>query len=123
MNCSHDGVTRDLFFQVDDEGNSKIMTPKFPEVLGENVGGTTLDRPYASGSYSVSDNGTIAFTLTAPSHPAEVAVRTVRDKRPSRLTNLSASLLDQRKLATVEEIRYKSSHLGRMIHGPIVKPA
>jgi acylaminoacyl-peptidase len=113
----------ELFFQFDDEGNTKIVTTKSPEILADNVGGTTLDRPYASGSYSVSDDGTIAFTQTAPSYPAEVAVRTARDKRPSRLTNLSTSLLGQKKLATVEEIRYKSSHDGRMIHGWIVKPA
>ncbi len=113
---------RELFFQYDDEGNTKIVTPKFPEVLADNIGGTTLDRPYASGSFSVADDGTIAFTQTSTSHPAEVAIRTPRDKRPSRLTNLSASLLDQKKLASVEEIRYKSSYDGRMIHGWIVKP-
>jgi acylaminoacyl-peptidase len=113
----------ELFFQFDDEGNTRIATTRSAEILADNVGGTTLDRPYASGSFSVSDNGTIAFTLTAPSHPSEVAVRTVKDKRPTRLTHLSASLLDQRKLATVEEIRYKSSHDGRTIHGWIVKPA
>ncbi|MBI3823915.1 MAG: S9 family peptidase [Planctomycetes bacterium] len=113
----------ELFFQFDDEGNTKVVTTKFPEVLADNVGGATLDRPYASGSYSVSDDGTIAFTQTSPLHPAEVAVLTVKDKRPTRLTNLSASLLDQKKLATVEEIRYKSSHDGREIHGWIVKPA
>jgi dipeptidyl aminopeptidase/acylaminoacyl peptidase len=113
----------ELFFQFDDEANTKVMTAKFPEALADNVGGTTLDRPYSSGSYSVSDNGTIAFTLTSPSHPAEVAIHSVKDKRPTRLTNLSASLFDQRKLATIEEIRYKSSHDGRMIHGWLVKPA
>ena len=42
------------------------------------------------GSYSVADNGLIAFTQTSPSHPAEVAVQTVKDKSPQRLTNLSA---------------------------------
>jgi dipeptidyl aminopeptidase/acylaminoacyl peptidase len=113
----------ELFFQFDDAGNTKIVTTKFSEILADNVGGTTLDRPYASGSFTVSDNGTIAFTLTSPSYPAEVAVRTVKDKRPTRLTNLSDSLLDQRKLASVEEIHYKSSHDGRTIHGWIVKPA
>jgi dipeptidyl aminopeptidase/acylaminoacyl peptidase len=113
----------ELFFQFDDEGNTKIVTATLPEVLADNIGGVTLDRPYSSGSFSAANNGAIAFTQTAPSHPAEVAVLTVKDKRPSRLTNLSASLLDQRKLATVEEVRYKSSHDGRMIHGWIVKPA
>src|SRR5207249_3692746 len=86
------------------------------------VGGTTLDRPYASGTFSVSDHGTIAFTQTHPSYPAEVAVRSPKDKAPRRLTHLSTSLLGQKKLATVEEIRYKSSHDGRMMHGWIVTP-
>ncbi len=115
----------ELFFQFDDEGNTKIkiISERLTVVLADNVGGTTLDRPYSSGSFSVADDGTIAFTQTSASHPAEVAVRTSQDKAPRRLTNLSASLLDQKKLATVEEIRYKSSHDGRMIHGWIVKPA
>ncbi len=113
----------ELFFQYDDEGNTKIATIEHPEILADNIGGTTLDRPYASGSFSVSDNGTIAFTQTSPSYPAEVAVRTVKDKRPTRITNITASLLGQKKLATVEEIRYKSSHDGRPVHGWIVKPA
>lgn len=114
-----------LFFQFDDEGNTKIMeiAESFTGVVADNVGGTTLDRPYASGTFSVSDNGTVAFTLTSPSHPAEVAIRKADGKAPHRLTHISASLLDQRKLATIEEIRYKSSHDGRVIHGWIVKPA
>ncbi len=114
-----------LFYQYDDEGNTKIASLAKKVVLADNVGGTTLDRPYASGSFSVSDDGTIAFTQTSPGHPAEVAVRAPSDKAPRRLTYLSASLLDQKKLATVEEIRYKSSVAsgGRMIHGWIVKPA
>ena len=32
------------------------------ETVAEHVGGTTLDRPYASGSYSVANDGTVAFT-------------------------------------------------------------
>jgi acylaminoacyl-peptidase len=114
-----------LFFQFDDEGNTKIkvISERFTGILADNVGGTTLDRPYSSGSFSAADNGTIAFTQTAPGHPAEVAVRTLEDKAPHRLTHISASLLDQRKLASVEEIHYKSSHDGRTIHGWIVKPA
>jgi acylaminoacyl-peptidase len=113
----------ELYFQYDDEGITKITTPRlFPKALAENVGGTTTDRPYSSGSFSVSDNGAIAYTLTDPSHPAEVGVRGPKDKAARRLTYLSAPLLGKLKLATVEEIRYKSSHDGRMIHGWIVKP-
>jgi len=112
-----------LYFQFDDEGNTKIATTEIPHVLADQVGGITLDRPYASGSFSVSDDGAIAFTQTSYLHPADVAVRTAKEKSARRLTRLSESLLNQKKLATVEEIRCKSSHDGREIHGWIVKPA
>ena len=63
---SKDG--KGIYFLYDDKGNTKIgyvatsgkMTKK-----ADNVGGTTIGRPYASGSYSVSDEGVIAYTLHA----------------------------------------------------------
>ena len=90
--------------------------------VAEHVGGTTLDRPYASGSFSVAGDGTVAFTLTSPDRPADVAVRRPGDKEARRLTQLNDSLLGHKALGTVEEIRYKSSHDGRQIQGWIVKP-
>ena len=39
-----------------------------------------------------------------------------------RLTRLNDNLLGHKTLGTVEDIRYKSSHDGRQIHGWIVKP-
>jgi acylaminoacyl-peptidase len=114
-----------LLFQSDDEGNTKIMSMNQEGAvtpLADKVGGTTLDRPYASGSFSAAADGSIAFTQTGPNYPAQVAVRLPSDKGPRGLTHLSASLLGQKKLAPVEEIRYKSSHDGRTIHGWIVKP-
>lgn len=117
--------TGDIFCQYDDRGNTKIasVTPDGAvKVLADMVGGTTTDRPYQSGSFSVADDGTIAFTQTHPNYPAEVAVRGPGDEKPRRVTHLHASLLHQRKLAGIEEINYKSSHDGRTIHGWIVKP-
>src|SRR5207247_2021905 len=65
-----------LFFQYDDQGNTRVghvsLEGKLQNVA-ENVGGTTLDRPYASGTFSVGDNGTVAFTSSRPEHPADVA--------------------------------------------------
>jgi acylaminoacyl-peptidase len=115
----------ELVFQFDDEGNTRIASVApgdEPRNLVDRVGGTTLDRPYASGSFSAANDGTIAYTRTEPGYPAEIAVLTPTAKQPRQLTNLHASLLDQRKLATIEEIHYKSSHDGRMIQGWIVKP-
>jgi len=121
---SRDG--KRVYFQFDDEGITKVgfLDPLAPKVqtLAGNVGGTTLDRPYASGSFSVADDGTVAFTLTSPDRPADVAVRRAGDKEARRLTRLNDSLLGHKTLGTIEEIRYKSSHDGRQIHGWIVKP-
>ena len=37
----------EIYYQFDDQGNTKILAAKAGLVLAENVGGTTLDRPYA----------------------------------------------------------------------------
>lgn len=115
----------EIFFQYDDEGNTKVASVSPDGALrsvADCVGGTTLDRPYAGGSFSVADDGTVAFTQTSTIQPAEVAVRSPKETASRQVTNLNASLLGQRKLATVEEFRYKSSHDGRMMHGWVVKP-
>lgn len=121
---SRDG--KRVYFQFDDQGHTKVgfLDPQAPKVetVAAHVGGTTLDRPYASGSFSVADDGTVAFTLTSPDRPADVAVRRPQDKEARRLTRLNDSLLNPKLLGTVEEIRYPSSQDARSIHGWIVKP-
>jgi len=42
--------------------------------LASNIGGTTIGRPYASGTFSVSHDGTLAYTQTRPEYPADVAI-------------------------------------------------
>jgi acylaminoacyl-peptidase len=116
---------RGLFVQYDDRGETRlglISLNGTVQTLADGIGGTTLDRPYASGSFSVALDNTVAFTQTAPDQPAEVAVRRPSDKQPRRLTSLNADLLGTKKLGAVEEISYKSSHDGRAIQGWIVKP-
>jgi acylaminoacyl-peptidase len=113
-----------LYFQFDDKGTTKIGRVTLDgkvDTVAEGVGGVTLDRPYASGSFSVSDDGTVAFTQTQPDCPAEVAVRR-RDSEQRRLTSLNANVLGHRTLGKVEEIWYKSSYDGRSIQGWIVHP-
>ncbi|MFQ6116556.1 MAG: DPP IV N-terminal domain-containing protein, partial [bacterium] len=72
---SRDG--KGLYFQFDDEGNTKIgyisLSGKI-QTLASDVGGTSIGRPYASGSFSVARNGRFAYTHTQPDHPADVAV-------------------------------------------------
>jgi acylaminoacyl-peptidase len=114
-----------LYFQYTDRGNHKIGFATLAgevRTLAENVGGTELGRPYASGSFSVGGDGVLAFTLTGPGHPADVAVVTPHDPRPRRLTALNDGWLGGKALGSVEEIGYESAHDGRKIQGWVVKP-
>lgn len=118
---SKDG--KGLYFLYDDKGNTKIgyiTTAGKMKKEADNVGGTTIGRPYASGSFSVSDEGMIAYTYTRPDHPADIVV--VDGKNDKRLTNLNDGLLNHRTLGKVEEIWYKSSFDGRDLQGWIVYP-
>jgi dipeptidyl aminopeptidase/acylaminoacyl peptidase len=121
---SRDG--RGLNFLYDEAGDTKIGFVTIPEdtveVISDHVGGLSLGRPYGGGQFSVSPDGTFAFTHTSFDHPADVAV--VRKGEPARrLTRLNDDLLGHKKLASVEEIHYKSSFDQRDIEGWIMTPA
>jgi len=94
--------------------------------VASGVGGLSLGRPYGGGQFSVSDGGTVAFTLAGEHHPADVAVAASKGGsspgNANRLTELNRDLLDYRALGAVEEIWYESSYDGRRIQGWIVKP-
>ncbi|GIW78378.1 MAG: acyl-peptide hydrolase [Gemmatales bacterium] len=119
---SRDG--KGLFFSFDDQGHTKIayfpLAGK-PKTLASGVGGTTLGRPYASGSFSASGT-TIAFTYTTPFRPADVAVFSLENPQPKRITTLNEDLFGQKKLGQVEEFWFTSSFDRKNIHGWIVKP-
>lgn len=114
-----------LYVQYDDTGTTKLA---FVSLAGEiamlagHVGGVTLDRPYASGTFSANGKGAFAFTRSEPDYPAEVAVGKKGATDVRQLTRLNDDLFGQRRLATTEELWFKSSADGRRIHGWIVKP-
>lgn len=123
-NITWDASGKGLYFMYDEKGNTKIgyiTTSGSISKLTDNVGGTTIGRPYASGSYSVSKNGTLAYTQTRPEYPAELAI--IQNKKaPKLITSLNEDVLAYRELGKVEEVWYKSSFDGRDIQGWIVKP-
>ena len=113
-----------LYFQYDDEGNSKVGFVTLEgdlEVVAEDLGGTSYGRPYGGGSFSVAKDGSVALNQTRPEFPGEVAVG-ARGRDVRRLTSLNDDLLANRQLGEVEEIWWDSSFDGRPIHGWIVKP-
>ncbi|RDY60038.1 alpha/beta hydrolase family protein [Flagellimonas nanhaiensis] len=114
-----------LYVYYDDKGNGKVGFVSLSgntRKIADNIGGTTLGRPYPSGSYSVSKNGTMVITQTRPNHPADLAVLRPKSKYPSKLTNLNGALLNYRTLGKVEEVWYKSSVDGRDVQGWVVYP-
>lgn len=119
------GTDGKLYGTYDDKGNSKIaqvsLSGKVTK-LADDIGGTTLGRPYASGSYSVSNQGTIAFTYSQPDRPADIGILYKKDKKPHIRTQLNEDLLGYKTLGKVEELWYKSSFDGRDLQGWIVYP-
>lgn len=124
-NLTWDSKSKGIYFSYDDKGNSKIAyIPLSGNVkkLADNLGGTSIGRPYGGGSFSLSAEGTLAYTFTRPEFPADIAVVKPKDKAPGRITQLNRGLLDQRKLGKVEELWYTSTVDGRDIQGWIVYP-
>ena len=114
-----------LFFQYDDEGNSKVAFATLDgdvTVLAGDLGGTSYGRPYGGGSFSVANDGTFALNQTRPDMPGEVAVGRRGGPGARTVTALNEDLLAGRTLGQVEEIWWESSFDGRPIHGWVVKP-
>jgi dipeptidyl aminopeptidase/acylaminoacyl peptidase len=119
---SRDG--QGLFFQYDDSGDTRVGYLTLGGTLKPvvaSLGGLSIDRPYGGSSYSLAADGSIAFTLAGPEHPADVAV--ARAGQPAqRLTRLNDDLFAAKQLGAVEEIWYRSGFDQRRVQGWIVKP-
>ena len=112
-----------LYYKYDNHGNGKIgyaVLSGKTKKIADNLGGTTIGRPYGGGSYSVSNTGRIAYTVTSPYHPADIAYYDGR--KTDRISNLNNDLLSNRDLGEITDIWYNSSIDGRRIQGWIAKP-
>jgi dipeptidyl aminopeptidase/acylaminoacyl peptidase len=122
LRWSGDGQT--LWIQYTSEGVGRVARVTLEGAVSEvvdDLGGTALSRPYDGGSFSVTAGGTVAYTLTSPSHPADVAL-VPPGVQARRLTDLNQDLLAHKTLGEVEEIWWESSFDGRPVQGWIVKP-
>ncbi len=120
-----DAKSTGLHMMYDDKGNTKIAHISLNGTLKNlagNVGGTSIGRPYGGGSFSVSKDGTIAFTQTRPEYPAELAVLEPKNKNARKITYLNKALMEFRNLGKVEEIWYTSSYDQRDLQGWVVYP-
>ena len=113
-----------LYYQYDEKGETYVghitITGEHTTVA-DDLGGTTLGRPYSSGSYSVADDGTLAYTHSQPTRPAELAVQNP-GAEAQVLTAVNSDLFHFKKSGKIEEIWYKSSADGLDIQGWICYP-
>lgn len=123
LKWSSDG--KGLYFSYDDKGNTKIgyvtLNGKITKVA-DNLGGTSIGRPYSGGSYSNSNSGKISYTYSTPYHPAEIAIVS-KGQKPKVISKLNDDILTYRKLGKTEEIWYNSSVDDNKIQGWIVYPS
>lgn len=124
--------SRTLYVAVDDSGNTKVARVALDgtwRMVARNLGGGSS--AYSGGSFSVARDGSIAFTLSTPAIPSEVAVVPnaapgsapgAAPPAPRILTALNADVLAGKTLGAVEEIWYESSKDKRKIQGWIIKP-
>lgn len=117
--------SRDFYFLYESRGELRLGTD---DLMGGNhvtiasdVGGATVGSPSNHGSYSVANDGTLAYTQASTSRPADVAVRKLA-KPAQTLTDLNSDLMDFRKLGNKEEFWFESSFDGRKIQGWIITP-
>ncbi len=123
---SSDG--KGLFFATTDRGNGKIawVAVEGPsagrvEILAGDLGGGDLGRPYGGGSFSVSNEGRVAYSLSRVQVPADVAVAT-RGAASRVVTRLNDDLFAGKSLAAAEEIEFESSYDRRRVQGWVMKP-
>ena len=118
---------RSVWVRYDDQGTIRVAAVGLDGSRTERVGdlgGTSIGRPYGGGSYSVAEDGSIAYTIASVDRPADVALAR-SDAKPDaslRLTDLNGELLGHRDLGAVEEIWVDSSHDGLPIHAWVVTP-
>jgi acylaminoacyl-peptidase len=117
------GDGKGIYFQYDDKGETKVahssLSGKVTDIVGK-VGGLSLGRPYNAGAFTVSENGTIAYTLGTTAHPADLGVHT--KKGTKRLTFVNDDLFSAKHLGNVEELWWKSSFDQRDVQGWVVTP-
>ena len=113
-----------LAISYDDFGKRKLATISTKgkvKDLTDTVAGTSIGRPYISGSFTASNEGNIAFTQGSTIRPADIAVINTR-KKLMKLTQLNDDLLAHKALGKVHEVNYKSSFDEEPIQGWYITP-
>jgi acylaminoacyl-peptidase len=113
---------KSIYAAFDEQGNSKVARFQLDgtyQIVAQDLG--TGGANYGGNAYSVAKDGTLAFAVSTPSLPGDIAV--VRPGVPRKLvTALNADLFAGKELGQVEEIWYPSSKDQRKVEGWVIKP-
>jgi dipeptidyl aminopeptidase/acylaminoacyl peptidase len=113
----------EIAFTHEDRGENHIAvvtTGGKRRIAVKGIGGTTIGRPYVSGSYDAGAGGALVYTKGSAQRPADLFAE--RGGRTQRLTSLNEDLLAHRDLGEVREFTFASSLDGREIQGWILTP-
>tara|TARA_R110000787_G_scaffold20114_7_gene59844 strand:+ start:15350 stop:17398 length:2049 start_codon:yes stop_codon:yes gene_type:complete len=103
-------------YQVDLKGKvSQVVT---------GLGGASIGRPYADGSFSVGGGKkpVIAYTAGFMDKPSEISVIGTNGKDAKVLTDLNADVLPYLDMAKIEEVKVSSKHDGKEIEAWVALP-
>ncbi|MDR9417486.1 S9 family peptidase [Gracilimonas sp.] len=115
-----------LFFSYLEDGKAKVGNIKlngdYTEVA-QNLSSATIGRPYSGGSYSVANNGRVAYSVGTATTPAELGVVHFPTRMAARtLTNLNEQFLKANNMGEVEEFWVDSSVDDFRVQGWIITP-
>jgi dipeptidyl aminopeptidase/acylaminoacyl peptidase len=114
-----------IYFRYDQEGVSKIgrmdLDGNYYE-LGSDLGSPSIGRPYGGGSFSVSENGRVAFPRLTAERPTELAVAQPGGRSSRAITDINKLFFEKRKVGVVEEFWVDSSVDDFKVHGWIIYP-
>ena len=113
-----------LWIQYTDQGMTRLGNVSLQGEMRQTktaLSGTSIGRPYTSGTFSVSGDNTIVATVGSDKKPADLALLQP-NKSPLALTTLNSDLLGHKTLASTEQVTWPSSYDGKMIEGWVMKP-
>jgi len=114
---------RTLYIQYDDHAITKVARVALNgriEPVAQGLSGSSLDRPYTGGAFTLANNGSIAFTSGSGSRPSDVSI--VRGGRTKQLTDLNEAVLGHKTLGEVQALKVTSSVDQRPIDAWLVLP-
>lgn len=97
--------SRALYASYDDHGSvrvARIALDGSMRTVATGLTGSGLDRPYSGGDFSVSRNGTVAYTGGSPLRPSDIWV--TRGGEARQLTRLNEGLLGAKSLGAVQPL-------------------